>query len=53
MSVAFTGFIAPPPTAMNADGSLRLEAVEVQAAALVANGIVGAFVCGTTGRASP
>jgi len=46
----FDGLIAPPPTAMTAEGELRLDAVEAQAAALAANGVVGAFVCGTTGE---
>ncbi len=50
MSAAFKGFIAPPPTPMGADGSVKLEVIEAQAAALAANGIVGAFVCGTTGE---
>ncbi len=50
MSEDFTGLIAPPPTPLAPDGRLDLDAVEAQAAALVANGLVGAFVCGTTGE---
>lgn len=44
------GLIAAPFTAMNADGSLNLNAIERQAAALAAAGVRGAFVCGTTGE---
>jgi N-acetylneuraminate lyase len=44
--------IAAPPTAFHADGSLHLGAVEVQAERLVADGVDGVFVCGTTGEAS-
>jgi len=35
---------------MAADGTVRLEAVERQAALLAANGVIGAFVCGSTGE---
>ncbi len=45
-----TGLIAAPYTAFHADGSLNLSAVEGQAASLVASGVAGAFVCGTTGE---
>ena len=44
------GLIAAPYTAMHADGSLNLDVVERQAEALVASGVSGAFVCGTTGE---
>jgi N-acetylneuraminate lyase len=44
--------IAAPPTAFHADGSLHLGAVELQAERLVADGVDGVFVCGTTGEAS-
>lgn len=44
------GLIAPPFTAFHADGSLNLALIERQAASLVASGITGAFVCGTTGE---
>jgi len=50
MDSSFNGFIAPPPTPMAEDGGLRPEVIETQAAALVANGVAGAFVCGTTGE---
>ena len=45
-----TGLIAAPPTAMRADGSVELDTIERQAQALVAGGVRGAFVCGTTGE---
>jgi len=50
MDSAFNGFIAPPSTPMADDGSLRLDVVEAQAAALTANDVKGAFICGTTGE---
>ncbi|EDY18859.1 dihydrodipicolinate synthetase [Chthoniobacter flavus Ellin428] len=45
-----TGLISAPFTAFHNDGSLNLQAVEKQVASLVANGVSGAFVCGTTGE---
>ncbi|MFW6189000.1 MAG: dihydrodipicolinate synthase family protein [Planctomycetota bacterium] len=45
-----TGLIAPPPTAMNRDGSVNPDAVERQLRALRRAGVRGAFVCGTTGE---
>jgi N-acetylneuraminate lyase len=45
-----TGLIAAPYTAFHTDGSLNLTAIEKQAASLIANGVSGAFVCGTTGE---
>ncbi|CAN5814711.1 dihydrodipicolinate synthase family protein [soil metagenome] len=44
------GLIAAPYTAFHADGSLHLAFIEKQAEALIANGVMGAFVCGTTGE---
>jgi N-acetylneuraminate lyase len=44
------GLIAAPFTPFHADGSLALERIPSQAAALVANGVSGAFVCGSTGE---
>jgi N-acetylneuraminate lyase len=44
------GLIAAPPTPMHADGDLRLELIDRQAELLARNGVVGAFVCGTTGE---
>jgi len=45
-----TGLIAAPFVALNADASLNLKAVEAQARSLIASGVSGAFVCGTTGE---
>ncbi len=45
-----TGLIAAPPTPLADDGELNLDAVEAQVEALTRNGVVGAFVCGTTGE---
>lgn len=45
-----TGLTAAPYVALNPDHSLNLEAIESQARSLVASGVSGAFVCGTTGE---
>ena len=45
-----TGLVAAPYTPMRADGGVHLEPIEQQAQSLVANGVGGAFVCGTTGE---
>jgi N-acetylneuraminate lyase len=50
MHTRLTGLIAAPFTALHPDGSLNLNAIESQAAALVKNGVSGAFICGTTGE---
>ncbi len=44
------GLVSAPHTAMNADGSLNLGMIEQQARTLSSAGVVGAFVCGTTGE---
>ena len=44
------GLVAAPFTPMNADGSLRLASIAPYADFLVAQGVVGAFICGTTGE---
>ena len=44
------GLIAAPFTAMHADGSINLDTIEKQAQSLIASGVKGAFVCGTTGE---
>lgn len=44
------GLIAAPYTAFHTDGSLNLAFIEKQAEALITNGVMGAFVCGTTGE---
>ena len=45
-----SGLVAAPHTAMRADGSVNLEVIEKQAARLVADGVTGAFICGSTGE---
>jgi len=45
-----TGLIAAPFTPMNPDGSVNLARIELQAGHLLANGVRGAFICGTTGE---
>jgi len=45
-----TGLIAAVHTPMRADGSLSLGMVARQARCLTANGVGGAFVCGSTGE---
>lgn len=45
-----TGLVAAPHTAMNDDGSVSLGAIEKQAARLIADGVTGAFICGSTGE---
>lgn len=42
--------IAAPFTAMHPDGAVNLAAVPAQAQLLIANGVDGVFVCGTTGE---
>ena len=44
------GLIAAPFVAFRPDGSLNLDRIEAQAHSLLANGVSGAFVCGTTGE---
>jgi N-acetylneuraminate lyase len=44
------GLIAAPFTPMHADGALNLDAVEAYAHWLHSRGVVGAFICGTTGE---
>lgn len=44
------GLIAAPFTAFQKNGSLNLAFIEKQAEALIANNVMGAFVCGTTGE---
>jgi len=50
MAEHITGLVAAPFTPFHDDGSLNLGRVEAQVASLVASGVVGAFVCGTTGE---
>lgn len=44
------GLVAAPFTPMNDDASVNLDAVEPYAEMLVANGVRGVFVCGSTGE---
>ncbi len=44
------GLIAAPVAAYNQDGTVNLDIIPAQAASLHANGVVGAFVNGTTGE---
>src|SRR5687768_10736869 len=44
------GLVAAPFTPFDDHGALNLRMVERQAASLVANRVIGAFVCGTTGE---
>ncbi len=46
----FHGLIAAPFTPMCDDGSLNLSAVRPYADLLVKQGVIGAFICGTTGE---
>jgi N-acetylneuraminate lyase len=50
LKTKLTGLIAAPYTPMHSDGSLHLEVIERQAAALWDNRVTAAFVCGTTGE---
>ncbi len=44
------GLVAAPFTPMHADGSLHIEAIPNYYAMLRANGVNGAFICGSTGE---
>ena len=44
------GLIAAPHTPMDAGGDVCLETIDRQADLLARNGVIGAFVCGTTGE---
>lgn len=46
----FAGLIAAPFTPFQEDSSLALEIIPQQAARLAADGVIGAFVCGSTGE---
>jgi N-acetylneuraminate lyase len=50
MKLKLSGLIAAPFTPMGADSSLNLKAIPDQARLLAANGVNGAFICGTTGE---
>lgn len=50
MNSKLTGLIAAPFTPFLPDGGLNLSMIDQQAASLAADGVIGAFVCGTTGE---
>jgi len=50
MNSKLSGLIAAPFTPFQPDGELNLDLIEQQAALLAADGVIGAFVCGTTGE---
>jgi N-acetylneuraminate lyase len=50
MHLDLKGLVAATFTALRPDGELHLEQIERQAEALTQRGVVGAFVCGTTGE---
>ncbi len=50
MPLRLRGLIAAPHTPMHADGSVNLAVIPKQIELLLAGGVSGAFVCGTTGE---
>ena len=50
MQLDLKGLVAATFTALRPDGELHLEQIERQAEGLISRGVVGAFVCGTTGE---
>lgn len=50
MQKHLTGLIAATFTPMNEDGSININVVDRQAESLIANGVSGAFICGTNGE---
>lgn len=50
MRLNLRGLLAATLTPLQADGALNLDAIERQAETLASRGVVGAFVCGTTGE---
>ncbi len=50
MSISLRGLIAAPHTPFDAQGELQLDVIERQVEHLLAEGVVAAFVCGTTGE---
>ena len=45
-----SGLIAAPFTPFKEDGALNCDLIPAQAAALIADGVTGAYICGTTGE---
>lgn len=50
MDQPIEGLVAAPHTPMHADASISLDVIDQQARFLAANGVAGAFVCGSTGE---
>lgn len=50
LKLDLNGLVAAPHTPMYPDGSLHTEVIARQAASLRRDGVIGAFVCGTTGE---
>ncbi len=50
MNLPLRGLLAAPHTPFDTAGDVNLSVIPKQAAALVRNGVAGAFVCGTTGE---
>ena len=50
MNLHLRGLLAAPHTPFDTAGDVNLSVIPKQAAALVRNGVAGAFVCGTTGE---
>lgn len=50
MNQPLSGLIAAPHTPFRADGSIDFDVIPLQARLLAANGVSGAFICGTTGE---
>ena len=46
----YEGLIAAPHSPFDSAGDLNLAAVEAQAGVLAEGGVLGAFVCGSTGE---
>ena len=50
MDQPIEGLVAAPFTPMHADGCIDLDTIDRHAKLLAANGVAGAFVCGSTGE---
>lgn len=50
MKLNIQGLVAATFTALRPDGQLNLDLLERQAESLISRGVIGAFVCGTTGE---
>ena len=50
MKFSLPGLVAAPFTPFRSDGEIAYDVIPRQARTLAANGVIGAFVCGTTGE---